>query len=180
MKTILILLFIMSLAFSAGAQVTNAIPDVNNYTATIDQLVSWNNKLLGLPSGVLTLLVVFGFNSMLYYAEFFPNRKIPVFSVAVSAVLYFLMSWKVGAIAFPTPIWQTKNFVIGCIIGIAAWVFSLRWGEKLFLKAAGRPDPAPPLPPLLPPPQKLEIDVHGIIPVVSEKPATPEKPKQDN
>lgn len=139
------------LAITASAQVTNAIPDVSSYDSTLNQLVEWNNKLLGLPSGVLTLLVVFGFNAMLYYAEFFPNRKIPVFSVVAGAILYFMMSYKVGAVAFPTPIWQTKNLVIGCIIGIAAWVLSLRWGEKLFLKAAGRPDPALPLPPPAPP-----------------------------
>lgn len=170
MKTRILLSLLFFMALSAFAQVTNSIPDVNSYDNTLNQLVAWNNKLLGLPSGVLTLIVVFGFNSMLYYAEFFPNRKIPVFSVVVSAALYFMMSWKVGAIAFPTPIWQTKNFVIGCIIGIAAWVFSLRWGEKLFLKAAGRPDPAPPLPPPAAPASvKVEVEVKPPVPVEPSK-----------
>lgn len=120
--------------------VTNSIPTQTG-EHTLDQLIQWNDRLLGMPSGVLVLLLVFGFNCVFYYAEFFPNKKIPLFSIISGAVLYFLLSWKVGATTLEAPIWVTKNLVIGAIIGIAAWIFSLRYGQKIIVKLAGTPDP---------------------------------------
>ncbi len=163
----LVFLLLALFTFEAVAQ-TLTPPATGNPDDTYNWLVTLNNKMLGAPAGVLVLVVVFLFDSVLYYAEFFPNRNIPVFSFAAGALIYALISVK-GDSTLPTHVWIAKNVVFGCIAGGAAWVLSLRYGMKLVLKVAGKPDPAPPLPePVAPAPaqtMKVELEVH------SEKPA---------
>lgn len=179
MKVYLSILVVFGLlllgSFVAFGQSTNAPAGLSDDTANqyLNSMVEWNNKLLGLPSGVLVLIVMFLFNSVLYYAEFFPNRNIPLFSIVGGALIYFLLSWRVGADTLPVPIWATKNIVIGCIIGCVAWIASLRYGMKLVGKLAGKPDPSPPLPekPVVAPTAKIEVELVAPKPVAA--PADP-------
>jgi hypothetical protein len=143
MKRLNAVLLVLGLSTLACLAQTNSVS--SQADSILSQAVSWNDKLLGLPSGVLTLIVMFLFDSILYYAEFFKNRNIPVFSIVVGATIYFFMSWKVGAGGLPVQIWMTKNIVVGCIVGCVAWIASLRYGQTIIGKFAGKADPSPPL-----------------------------------
>ena len=104
--------------------------------------------------------MLFLFDSVLYYAEFFPNRNIPVFSILAGGLVYSLICVRPVDASLPLRVWVVKNIVLGCIFGAAAWIGSLRYGMKLVLKVAGKPDPSPPLPPPAPAPvQKIEVEL---------------------
>lgn len=159
---IITILAVGFIALSCYGQ-TNIItssPSSDSAEDTFNWLVNWNNKLLGAPTGVLVLVILFLFDSVLYYAEFFRNRNIPVFSIVCGGIIYCLLSVK-GDAPLPMRVWIAKNVVLGCIIGCIAWIASLRYGMKLVGAMAGRPDPSPPLPEKAPAPTKIELEVTG-------------------
>lgn len=181
MKTIISFLILMLFSLVAFAQTNLPPADPSTADGALNWAVAWNNKLIGLPSGALVMIVFFFFDSVLYYAEFFRNRNIPVFSIVGGALIYFLMSWRVGADTLPAPIWVTKNIVFGCIFGTIAWIVSLRYGLKMIGGLAGRPDPSPPLPEKPSAPTKIELEITGDNPkpsvtVVAGQPPTPKAP----
>ncbi len=166
MKTFLLFLMLMAAAGIAFAQ-TNSVsaPSGGSADDTFNWLVNWNNKLLGAPTGVLVLVVVFLFDSIFYYAEFFPNRNIPIFSIWAGGIVYSLISVK-GDAPLPERVWIAKNIVLGCIVGAVAWIASLRYGMKLVGAVAGKADPSLPPPPVTP---KIEVIVETKPPTNHEK-----------
>lgn len=160
---ILLLVAAVFLIIHAAHGQTNdvtAAPVTAGANDTFNWLVTWNNKLLGAPSGVLVVVLLFLFDSVLYYAEFFPNRNIPVFSIVVGGLIYSLICVRPVDASLPLRVWVVKNIVLGCIFGAAAWIGSLRYCMKLVLIVAGKPDPSPPLPPpAAPPAQKIEVEI---------------------
>lgn len=86
----------------------------------ITKLVEWNDKLMGLPSGVLVFLGCIAVGYLLRSIKRFPNDGIPLTVVLIGCILFMLVA--PDQIGVTRRIWLTKNFLFGLIIGLSSWM----------------------------------------------------------
>jgi hypothetical protein len=94
----------------------------------MDQLLQLNDKLMGLPAGVLVFGACIALGYAIKMTERIHNTAIPLVVMLAGVVLFALMA--------PTKletevlrIWLVKNVCVGWIIGFGAWM-----AHKLVLK----------------------------------------------
>ena len=117
----------------------------------IKWLVDLNNQLYGAPSGVLVAIFAVALGYMLKSLPKFNNSYIPAVVVCVCTLAFML----IAPARLPDSslrVWLFRNFIIGFVIGFAAWQFHnqvLRRfiDPKLWPEETPPPPPSPPLPP---------------------------------
>ena len=94
-----------------------------NIESWLESAQVWLSKLYGLPGGVLVLVscIAFGYLLKLVPAKWFPNAGIPVAVILWGCAFNMLMA-DPRADALPIRVWIGKNFLIGLIIGVIAWM----------------------------------------------------------
>lgn len=121
----------------------------------MNELIKLNDQLWGAPAGVLVAIFAIALGYLLKTLPFFNNRYIPLAVVIICTAGFMLCSPTKDA-ATAMRIYLTRNFIIGFIIGVAAWMFHAqilkRWVDPKFFNDDGstkflsRKD-APPQPP---------------------------------
>ena len=86
----------------------------------MNKLIEWNNELNGAPAGLLVVFISICIGYLLRGIRVFENRFIPLAVVIASTTLFMLLSPTRDA-ETPLRIWLTRNFIIGFILGFAAW-----------------------------------------------------------
>lgn len=94
----------------------------------MDQILQLNDKLMGLPGGVLVFIVCIGTGYAVKLTERVHNSAIPIVVMLTGVILFALISPEKTDDA-PIRIWLVKNICVGWIIGFAAWM-----SHKLILK----------------------------------------------
>jgi hypothetical protein len=84
------------------------------------ELLKLNDQLMGAPSGVLLAAFAIALGYVLKFSQF-PNNRIPLVIVALCTIGFMLIAPDPGEIKYR--IWLVRNFLIGFIIGFAAWTF---------------------------------------------------------
>jgi hypothetical protein len=86
----------------------------------METLIKLNDQLAGAPAGVLVVFFCIAIGYLLKGISLFRNRYIPLVVVVCSTGLFMALS--------PTRepnvllrIWLTRNFIVGFILGFAAW-----------------------------------------------------------
>ena len=94
-----------------------------NIEGWLESAQTWLSKLYGLPGSVLVLVscIFFGYVLKLLPKRWFPNAGIPVAVILWGCAFNMLMA-DPCADALPIRVWIVKNFLIGLIIGVAAWL----------------------------------------------------------
>lgn len=87
-----------------------------------DELLKWNQYLLGAPSGVLVAAVAIVIGYVLRTIPQFNNKYIPLFVVVFCTVIFMLIA-PARLPEMPERIWLVRNLCIGLIIGFASWTF---------------------------------------------------------
>jgi hypothetical protein len=87
----------------------------------LQQAVALLGKLYGLPGGLLVLVSCLTVGYALRMWKWFPNQGIPVVVVLWGPVFNMLIADPL-ADTFPIRIWLVKNFLVGVVIGGAAWL----------------------------------------------------------
>ena len=95
---------------------------IENIDKYIQQIVDLLGKLYGLPSYAVVFIACIAVGYVLRLWKSFPNEAIPIVAIVWGAAFLPLVAdpWEDGS---PWRIWFFKNFLIGLIIGAAAWVF---------------------------------------------------------
>jgi hypothetical protein len=92
---------------------------------SLDNLLSKSvdllGKLYGLPGALLVLLTCLVVGYVLRVWKAFPNAAIPVVVVLWGPVFNMLIA-DPKADTFPLRIWLVKNFLVGIVLGGAAWL----------------------------------------------------------
>jgi hypothetical protein len=88
---------------------------------TITQIVEMLGKLYGLPAFGLVFIVCLAVGYGLRLWKKFPNDGIPLAVILCGPVFLPLIA-DPAADSIPWRIWFFKNFLIGLIVGVAAWV----------------------------------------------------------
>jgi hypothetical protein len=87
-----------------------------------DELCKWNAYLMGAPSGVLVAIFAITLGYVLKTIPRFDNRYIPIVVVSFCTCTFMLVA-PTCDINTPLRIWLARNFMIGLVIGGAAWLF---------------------------------------------------------
>lgn len=95
-------------------------PDPQAAQTLLEHALKWNEKLVGLPSGVLILIACAGLAILLRWLKFFPNRFIPLVVVGLSIASFMLTAPADATTALR--IWIGRSFLIGLVIGIVACI----------------------------------------------------------
>ena len=116
----------------------------------MNYLLELNDKLMGAPSGVLVAFFAIALGYLLKTIPKFDNRFIPIV-VVLSCTIGFMLIAPVCPPDIKVLAWRGRNFLIGFIIGFAAWTFHAQIlkrfvDSKLFPDAPANP-PTPPTPP---------------------------------
>ena len=94
----------------------------------MDTILKLNDQLMGLPSGVLIGAFAICVGYILKYSNF-NNRNIPVVIVNICAGAFMLMAPPKNAETAARIYWA-KNFIIGYVVGFAAWAFHAKLLKK--------------------------------------------------
>jgi flagellar biosynthesis protein FliR len=85
-------------------------------------IIEINAQLYGAPSGVLVAAFAIALGYLLKTLPFFNNKYIPLFVVVFCTVAFMLIA-PAKAADTSARVWLVRNFIIGFIIGFAAWMF---------------------------------------------------------
>lgn len=122
----------------------------------MNDLITWlidlNNQLYGAPSGVLVAAFAVALGYLLKTLPKFNNAYIPFFVVVFCTIIFMLIA-PMRAVDVSIRVWLVRNFVIGFIIGFAAWQFHSQI-LKRFVDPKLWPEEEPPQPPSPPFPPK--------------------------
>ena len=88
----------------------------------MDYIIKLNDQLYGAPIGVLIGFFAIVLGYLLKTIPNFDNRYIPIVVVLSSTIGFMLISPECPP-EIKHRIWQVRNFIIGFIIGFAAWTF---------------------------------------------------------
>lgn len=109
----------------------------------MDTLLKFNDELMGAPSGVLLLLFAVALGYVLKLSPL-PNRFIPVAVVMVCTGGFMLIAPERAA-DMPERIYVGRNFIIGFLLGFAAWTFHAqilkRWLDSKIFSSNTNQDP---------------------------------------
>lgn len=102
----------------------------------MDAIIKLNSDLAGLPSGVLVMLFAVALGYLLKSLAIFPNRYIPLVVIGF-CTLGFMVIAPARPADMAARIYHGRNFLIGFILGFAAWTFHAqilkRWVDpKIF------------------------------------------------
>jgi hypothetical protein len=86
----------------------------------METLVKLNDQLDGAPAGLLIVFFCIAIGYLLKGIACFQNRFIPLIVVICSTTMFILLAPTREAVV-PLRIWLTRNFLIGFILGFAAW-----------------------------------------------------------
>ena len=108
-------------------------------------IIEINAQLYGAPSGVLVAAFAIALGYLLKTVPVFPNRYIPLVVVGFCTIAFMLIA-PAKAAESTTRIWLVRNFIIGFIIGFAAWMFHAQLLRR-FVDPKLWPQEEPPQPP---------------------------------
>jgi hypothetical protein len=107
----------------------------------METLLKINEQWMHAPAGIVVAAFAIAFGYVLKASSFFPNNRIPLVIVLVTASAFTLLQLcaDLAAIAASTHPWLRipQNALLGFVIGFAAWTFHAqilkRWVDpKLF------------------------------------------------
>ncbi len=93
----------------------------------MEKIIEFNDKLAGLPSGVLVFLMAIGLGYTLKAIKNFPNNGIPLVVVCAATAIFMVGAPYTGTLPFRMLL--VRNFCMGVVIGVASWLF-----HKILLK----------------------------------------------
>lgn len=103
----------------------------------MEEIIKLNDQLAGAPAGVLLGIFAIALGYILKTIPAFPNKYIPLVVVAFCTVGFMVIAPARPADMLPR-IYHGRDFIIGFIIGFAAWTFHAqilkRWVDPKFLK----------------------------------------------
>lgn len=90
----------------------------------MNTLVQINDYLIHAPTGVVAMLFSIALGYVLKSAEVFPNKRIPLVVVPLTAVMYALMQLSEDIIAAKPHafLYLLLNFPLGFVYGFLAWI----------------------------------------------------------
>ena len=88
----------------------------------MSQIIQWNEQLYGAPSGVLLAAFAIALGYLLKSLPKFNNQYIPFVVVSLCTIGFMLIA-PARTPDMALRIWLVRNFIIGFIIGFAAWTF---------------------------------------------------------
>lgn len=142
-KFLLASVCVLALAVSAQVVVTNTTAPITVESSASTEATTWVNKLINydaqlqnLPFGVLVFVGMSVLCSAFGYMEWFPNKRIPAFSISIAIAFMLLMA----PIADGTSLryWIGKNCLIGMISGFFAFLVAMKWGTNLVDRMVNR------------------------------------------
>jgi hypothetical protein len=103
----------------------------------MNELIKFNEQLLGLPSGALVGIFAIGIGYLLKTLPWFNNRYIPIFVVTLCTVGFMVVA-PVRPVDLCARIYWGRTVLIGFAIGFLAWTFHAqilkRWVDPYFFK----------------------------------------------
>ena len=96
----------------------------------MDEILKWNEQLIGAPSGVLLAGFAIALGYVLKTIPAFNNKFIPLIVVCFCTVGFMLIAPARPA-DMALRIWLARNFIIGFIIGFAAWTLHAQLLRRL-------------------------------------------------
>ncbi len=112
----------------------------------MDYILKLNSDLMGAPSGVLVAIFAIALGYLLKTLPKFDNRYIPIV-VVLSCTIGFMLVAPVCPPDIKAGVWRGRNFLIGFIIGFAAWTLHAQLLRRFIDPKLFPDDPAPPAPP---------------------------------
>ena len=108
----------------------------------VNGLVQLNNQLLGAPAGILLAVFAIALGYFLKTLPTFDNKYIPLVVVSL-CTLGFMLIAPDRAADLPARIYHTRNFILGFIIGCAAWTFHAQLLRRFIDPKLFPPEPDP-------------------------------------
>lgn len=90
----------------------------------MNTLLHINDMLAHAPAGVIAMLFSIALGYVLKVSEFFPNKRIPIIIVPLTAILFALIELSADKIAVKpfAGYYVLFNFMLGFIYGALAWL----------------------------------------------------------